>query len=314
VRSVLRRFLSAALGNAASNPSPAIAGVLWVTLGTFFFSLLVALGKLAGVKAHIPALQIVFLRYVGGLIAMVAIVACSGWGSVRCGTGLLAAHAARAGFGAAGVVCSLYAAMHMPLADATAIGLTQGMFVVALAVLFLKERVRLAQCFAIGMCAAGAAIIILGKGVAWPPASAHAWPSAMALAGALLIAAEIVLIRSLAVRDSAIAVLFFVNLFASLLLLTPALMVWRAVSISEAAGLMLLGPLAIVAQYFNIRGYRLANASLLGPVGYSRLVFAAALGFTLFGEKPSLSTWLGGAIIVVSGLVLVRLHGRDPKK
>jgi drug/metabolite transporter (DMT)-like permease len=111
------------------------------------------------------------------------------------------------------------------------------------------------------------------------------------------------------VRDSAIAVLFFVNLLASLLLLAPALVGWRTVSMFELAGLMLLGPLAIVGQYFNIRRYRLASAPLLGPVAYSRLVFAAALGFVLFGEKPSPSTWLGSAIIIVSGLALVRLHG-----
>jgi drug/metabolite transporter (DMT)-like permease len=198
--------------------------------------------------------------------------------------------------------------MHMPLADVTAIGLTQGVFVVVLAVLFLRERLDIRQCIAIGACAAGAAIIVTGKGASWTSASTFAGPSAMALLGALLIGAEMVLIRSLAVRDSAVSVLFFVNLLASVLLWSPALLVWQPLRGVEWLGLLFLGPLAIAAQYFNIRGYRLANASLLGPVTYSRLVFAAALGFAFFDEKPTWATLLGGSIIIVGGLMLARLH------
>lgn len=294
--------------------STTVEAILWVLLGTFAFSLILALGRLLGVGSSVPALQIVLLRYVGGLITMLILVG-MGRSPRRRWPGLsgLQGHVFRAVCGSAGVVCSLYAATRMPFADATAIGLTQGMLVVALAAVFLRERVTAVQWAAGGACALGAAVVVFGRSGFHLPSPDYLWPSMIGLAGALLVAGEIVLIRTLAVRDSATTVLLYVNLLASLLLVGPAMMVWHPVHAVECLELLLLGPLAIAAQYFNIRAFRIASASLLGPIGYSRLLFAALLGFALFGESPPATTWIGGAIMIGSGLVLARSHGEKRK-
>lgn len=290
--------------------SPALKGIVWALLGTCAFSVILALGKLIGVDAKVPALQIVFLRYVGGLVTMGVVRHRGGKPSERPGWKALRAHLMRAIFGSAGVVCSLYAATHMPFADATAIGLTQGVLVVVLAALFLGEKVGIAQWMAGGVCAVGAFIVVFGQGGLHQPAAIHWWPMMVGLAGALLVAAEIIMIRTLAVRDSAQAVLLYVNMLGSLFLLAPALAMWQSMAMSQLALLLMLGPLGIAAQYFNIRAFRLAGASLLGPVGYSRLLFAAVLGFLMFGEVPGSSTWIGGGIMIVGGVALARMHVR----
>ena len=72
------------------------------------------------------------------------------------------------------------------------------------------------------------------------------------------------------------------------------------------AGLLLVGPLAVTAQYCNVLAFRRADASLLGPVNYAWIVFAAALGYVAFGETPSLATAIGGALIVIGGAWLAK--------
>ncbi|MFT4267687.1 MAG: DMT family transporter [Xenophilus sp.] len=152
--------------------------------------------------------------------------------------------------------------------------------------------------------------MVFGKsGLHWP-APGYIVPAVAGLVGALLVAGEVVLIRTLAVRDSASTVLLHVNGWACLFLALPVAWAWQPVTVPQALQLAALGPLAIAGQYFNIQAFRRAPASLLGPVGYSRLLFAAGLGFLLFAEVPDSGTWLGGAVLIVSGWVLTRSHAR----
>lgn len=285
-----------------------LGGVLWVLLGTFAFSFVTASGKLAG--GDLPAIQIVFLRYSGGLVTVLLVALVRRSGRSAFASRRLPAHLVRALLGAGGVGCSLYAATHMPLAAAAAIGLTQGMFVVLLAAVFLKERVGAAHWLAVALCMAGALTVALGRAGGGYLTPAHVIPALVALAGAVLIAAELIMVKTLSATERPVAVLFYINLFGSLLLAVPAWLLWHPLSRNEALGLPLLGPLAIAAQYCNIRGFRLADAALLGPVGYSRLVFAGLIGLIAFGERPGPATWIGGGLIVAGGLMLAHLRVR----
>ena len=43
----------------------------------------------------------------------------------------------------------------------------------------------------------------------------------------------------------------------------------------------------------------------LGGIGYAELITAAAFGYVIFDDIPDRYTWLGAALIVGSGLVVV---------
>lgn len=284
----------------------AVRGVLWVLAGTFVFSLVFASGKLAG--GTVPALQIVFIRSLGGFATVLAIT------PMRGGLRVLVSpqphlHGLRALFGVGAATCLIYAPMHMPMADATAIGLTGGMLVVVLAALVLGERVGALHWAAALVCAAGALIVVRGRATA-DVGTADLFPAAVAFAGALFVACERILIKVLSSRDRAIAMLAHVNGIATLLLAVPALWWWQPVPPVTLALLSLLGPLTIAGQYCNIRGFRLADAALLGPISYSWIVFSGIIGLAAFGERPGVSTLFGAALIVASGIFLTRLHAR----
>jgi S-adenosylmethionine uptake transporter len=64
--------------------------------------------------------------------------------------------------------------------------------------------------------------------------------------------------------------------------------------------LLAIGLLAQMGQYCFLRAYRIADASVLAPVGYLSILFVTAVGYFLFDEVPEARVVLGIAIILVS--------------
>src|SRR3546814_4381179 len=84
------------------------------------------------------------------------------------------------------------------------------------------------------------------------------------------------------------------------------LWLWRPLPLGEALTLLAMGPVAILGQYCNIRGFQLASTAQLVPVSYSGLVFAALLGLVVFDEWPRPATIAGAALIVAGAIWLAR--------
>ncbi len=288
--------------------NPRAVAALWVLASTFAFSLVFASGKLMG--GLVPVLQIVLIRYASGFLVASAATQLGGQGWRRAvTTDRRWLHLLRALCGASGGGATIYAAMHMPLADTAALGLTQGLFVVILALAFLRERVSAVQWIATLLCGLGALIVVRGEtGTA---GFSIGLAPLFAVLGALLMAGEIVLIKVLSARESALTMLLHVNGFGTLLLLLPAALLWQPMDITQIALLSLLGPLALSGQWFNVQAYRRADAAFLAPFGYTYVIFAALIGFMNQGETPGITTWLGSTLIVAGGLLLLR-GGKKP--
>jgi drug/metabolite transporter (DMT)-like permease len=287
--------------------NPRLAAALWVLGSTFAFALVYSSGKLTG--GTVSAFQIVLVRYASGfVVALIAARATGhGWQQMVT-TSRRSLHFLRALCGAGAGVTTIYATLHMPLADAAALGLTQGLFVVLLALLFLGERLSWRQALATLVCALGALTIVRGEAVA--PEFVPGIAPALALFGAFLVASEVILLKFLSARESATAMLVHVNGFAALILAVPVLWLSEPMDLAMLAVLCLLGPLALCGQWFNVQGYRLADASFLAPFTYSYVLFSAAIGFMAQGEVPSASTWLGALLIAGGGLLLLQRQAR----
>lgn len=288
------------------------AGVLWVTAGTALFTVVFASGKFAGDTAS--ALQILFLRYIGGFTTLTTIAFLSGKGLKFYTSAKPARHFYRAIFGAFGGVCAIHAAANMPIVDATAIGLLEAIFTILLGVILLGERISPPHWVAILVSCVGAAVMMASKGAFQTMNAGYLWPAAFALLGAVLIACESIMIKILAVSEKPMTVLLYVNAFGMLLLSIPALLTWKSIEVTDNLPFLLLGPLAITAQYFVIKGFRLADVSVLGPVSYTWIVFAALLGFFLFDEIPDSGTIIGAVIIVIGGIKLALLKPNESKR
>ncbi|UDF30776.1 UNVERIFIED_ORG: DMT family transporter [Roseateles sp. XES5] len=279
-----------------------IKAIAWVTIGTALFSLIFASGKFADGSA--TSLQILFLRYVGGATMLLLVVAMRRERPSAYRSSKPVSHFMRAVFGASGGGALIYASANMPIIDATAIGLLYVVFVIPLGMLVLKERLSRQHLGAIATCCTGAAIIMAARGAFTAFHPAYVFPAAIAVLGAALLAVEGLMIKMLSHADRAMTVLLYVNTFGVLLMAVPAAMQWVPLSLESAMCFVLLGPLAVTAQYCIVQGYRLASLSIVGPVDYSWLIFAGLIGFLFFGEQPTLGVVTGSAIVTAGGIML----------
>ncbi len=212
-------------------------------------------------------------------------------------------HLGRAVVGSLGGCAAIYAAGHMAVSDAAAIGLLDSVFAVLLGIIIFHERIHLHRWYAIAGCALGALLVLFEKG-AFQGNDNFGFAALVALAGAMFLAIESVLIRTLAMRESAMSVLLQVNFFGALLFAIPALMTWNETSLTLKLSLCTLGPLALLGQYCNIRGYRIAPLSVVAPVGYSWILFGMCIDYWLFDQSLSLYSLVGAAVILCSGYIL----------
>ncbi|KAA5606988.1 DMT family transporter [Roseospira marina] len=282
--------------------------VLWVLVATAIFTVIYASGKLMG--GAIPALQMLFFRYVSGFVLVTVVAVLSGRSGVT-RTRRPLAHLTRACCGAFGGAATIQAATLMPVANASALGLLTGVLTILLGIAVLKEVVSPGLWGATLVSLAGALLVVLSQG-GLALDGAYLWGAGFALIGAVLIALETILISTLSRSDRALTVLLYVNGFGVLLMAGPALVLWQPPTLGQIAVMVALGPLAITAQYCNIRGFRMAPASVLGPVDYTWLVFAAGLGAVVFGEIPAPLALVGFVLIVGGGVALTRVRAVQP--
>jgi drug/metabolite transporter (DMT)-like permease len=287
-----------------------MVGILWVLLATALFTIVFASGRFADGAVH--GFQIVFLRYASGL-ATVVLLGLFG----RDGPAVLISprpwpHLGRALLGGLGGSCFIQGSAMLPLAHATAVGLLEGVFTVLLGILLLGERVNWIRWIGVGISLVGGAIAVSAGGdlSGLFNGGAENLGILFPLVGAVLIAGENIMIRILSRgTEYRLAILFHVNLFGLMILAPLAAWVWVTPDWTVVVLFLCLGPLAIMAQYCNLRGFMVTEVSILGPIGYSWLIFAALLGWLAFAEVPKAGTWIGGVLIVLGGTLLA-LSGR----
>lgn len=189
-----------------------------------------------------------------------------------------------------------------PLSSASAILQAVPLATVLGAALFLQEPVGWRRWSAVLAGFAGVVMVVQPGLDGFEPASLLAVIGVMGLATRDLATRRIPRdVQSLQLSASAFAVT--VPAGALLLLLTgePPQALSPA-NWGQLGGAICIGTLA----YMLIVGAtRIGEISVVTPLRYSRLVFAMAIGITVFGERPDTLTFVGGAVIVASGVYAI---------
>jgi drug/metabolite transporter (DMT)-like permease len=286
-------------------------GILLSLVGTALFTPIFAAGKIA--DGAYPAIALMSMRYLGGFLTVTAAIIVTRTPVATLRSPRPAQHLLRAMLGTGGGVCTIHAASVIPIAYATAIGLTEGLLIVALAGLLLRERIMASHWVAGSVAAIGAYLVVLQSLRETGSASANLEGVVFAAAGAVFIALEVLMIKVLARREKALGVLLHVNGFGTLVVFALSLFVvdWSSMLSIHLLPFILLGPLAITAQLFNILAFRHADAATLGPVSYSWILFATIMGVLFFNEVPAPTAIVGATLIVAAGLIASRIPANN---
>nr|WP_246602563.1 DMT family transporter [Falsiroseomonas tokyonensis] len=191
----------------------------------------------------------------------------------------------------------------LPLATATVLSFTSVLFVTALAGPVLGEKVRWRRWSATLIGFAGVVAIVRPGSVG---AVALDWPLAASLASALMGAAIVLTTKTLARTERTGTIMFWIGVVAVAVALPVALPGLAWPGWTNLLLLVLCGLCGPFAMHLWINALRMVDASVVAPISYVRLVFAAATGVLLFEEVPDAWLGLGAALIVGSALYITR--------
>lgn len=212
----------------------------------------------------------------------------------------LGMHLARAVAATLSTIFLFHAFTIIPIAEATAITFSAPLFTTLGAVIFFKEKLRPSRALAMAVSFVGMLIILRPGEHLFDPGSLYA------LAGALLIAVNMLLISSLGKTESANAIVLYNAMLMTPLTLGVALFCWQTPTWGELEGLLLLGALATGVQHCITRAFGQGQPTAILPLDFTRLIFAALLGYFMFDETIGGWVMLGGALIFVSTVTLMR--------
>jgi drug/metabolite transporter (DMT)-like permease len=184
----------------------------------------------------------------------------------------------------------------LPLADTVALAFMYPLIVTALAPFVLGESVGWRRYAAVVLGFLGAMVIIRPGFEVFQPASIFGLGIGFAFA------LYILLTRKLRGRTPPLVTLGWV---AAIGVVTTSLLVpfvFEPMAWADWLGLALIGLLGAMAHQCIIRGFEMAPASVLSPLGYAEILMAVLIGYLWFGDFPDGFTWAGILIIAGAGL------------
>jgi len=131
------------------------------------------------------------------------------------------------------------------------------------------------------------------------------------LIGALGAAVAVTSVRKVSQTESTATLLAYQSVFVGTLAGVPLFWLWTTPDMQGVLLLLAMGGLATEGQWAGIKALRLGEASVVGNMGYSKLIYPAILGYAVFGEMPDIYTVLGTSIIVASSIYIFH---REAKK
>ncbi|HMH50872.1 MAG TPA: DMT family transporter [Candidatus Acidoferrum sp.] len=276
-------------------------GILQMVAATVLFVCMNATGKI--LSAHLPPVEVVWARSAGHFVFILALLGPGhGWWRLF-ETNNLRLQVGRSFLQVSSQMLFFTAIGHVQLADATAVSFTAPLIVAALAGPLLAERVEPSHWAAIGAGFAGALIVIRpGAGV-----SAYLL---LILGSSVCYALYQLLTRRVAAYDRPQTSVTYSALVGTIVLSILVPFTWTTPSATQWAGLAALGVLGGLGHYLIAHALAVAAASIISPFHYIQLIWAAALGYLVFGDVPSGFTWLGAAVIIASGLFIAVTQAR----
>ena len=111
-------------------------------------------------------------------------------------------------------------------------------------------------------------------------------------------AVSLLMAKQLTKFDSSLTVAFYQPLLIAPLALIGALPVWTWPDQRALLILIGMGVIAAIGNWAYIHALKIADATVVMPADYVRLLWMAIWGFVLFAEIPGMTTWLGAALII----------------
>lgn len=264
---------------------------------------------MAGIKAigtRLPLAEVLSIRQLIVVGVLLPLFLRSGPGLFRTKHPGLQVQRGVLGLGA--MLTTFTAMIHIPLAETTAIGFSQSLFVTIGAVMFLGETVGWRHWAAIGAGFVG--VLVMLK----PSGDNLNLYGLLALFGAFLGAGLTITVRRLAESERTETILAYQAVILLAALGPPAILWWTPPTADEWLLLLMIGCVGAAGQWLMTKAYQAGDAAALAPLDFFRLITSTIVGYLVFAESLSTSTAIGSIIVFAAVIYVVQHNGRRPSR
>ena len=282
---------------ASADAPHALRGIGFMAATLLFYALIDAITKY--LSAEYPVIFILWARYVFQTLFLAVLLVRAGSISFL-GTQRLGLQSVRAGLNIATNFCFIFGLSFLPLADAVTLFMVGPLFVTALSVPLLGEKVGPRRWAAVGVGFVGALIIVRpGMG------DSFQWASLLMILAALINALFQISTRKLSATEQPLTTQAYLTLTG--LAVTSAFVpfFWVHAPIGVLALLAVQGVLGNASNLCLMVALRHTPASTLAPFNYGTVAFAAVFGYLIFDQFPDHWTVTGALVIIASGLYII---------
>lgn len=275
-------------------------GLLLMVLATVLQASMHGVIRYAGTEFHPFLLS--FYRNLFSFFVIVPLLLRSGW------SGLSTNHprllVVRGFLGIIALLSWHYSLVHVPLTEATTLSFTAVIFTSLAAILFLGEKVRIKRWLAIACGFLGAVIVL-------QPFSREFNPLLLVVIFSTVFwALFLTLIKYLSQIDSTTSIVAWNAILMTVLSLPFAIYYWQWPVGSQWIWLIAIGTIGTLGNLCMVRALALADTSAVMSIDFLRLIWGSCIGYFIFADLIHASTWIGGVLIVVSGIYIIFRESR----
>ena len=264
-------------------------GIFWAVMIYLVGALNDVLARFLGTRLH--AVEIAFFRFFFSVAIVLIPILKSKKNLFK--SDMHFWHIGRGILGAVALGLCCYSVNVMPLAENTTVLFSESLFMLPLATIFLKEKIRKTAVCATILGFSG--LIIMFR----PRAENINILALIPTCAAFLFAVMNIMIKKMIDhKENTLTMLFYFGLYTTLISAVVVPMYWTTPTLKELGLIFLLGIGANLIQLFIFLAYRATTASAISPVRYTELPFAVLFGFVFFNQIPDLITLLGATLII----------------
>ncbi len=248
---------------------------------------------------NVPFGQVLFMRFFFGMIPIILLIPKKKIFTFY-KTKRPWLHAFRAVSGTIAIIALFIALRNIELADCISLTFLGPVFVTILSAIFLSEKIGIRRIFAVCLGLTGGLIIIR------PTFQEFNFFYFFPIIFAFGFANVAISIRSLSKTEPNYLIAFYFSILSLLVGLSTIFNGWIWPNSFEFILFAILGLAGGYANILLTQSLRMAEASLVTPIKYLSLIFAATAGYFLFDENLKLMTLLGAILIAVGSYIIFR--------
>jgi len=273
-----------------------VKGILFMCAAILNYSIMDALVKY--LTQDYPVLMVAFCRFFFAFIPVAVLIRMEG-GLNALTTKRPVLHVLRAVLGMCAFVSFFFALQTMELADAVALGFCTPLFLTALSVPVLRERVGPRRWAAVIVGFIGVLII------AQPGTSVFQPVSLLPILAAFFLACTLLTVKIMARTETNAMMLFSATLVGTLTMGATLPFVWTTPAWEHVFWLAVVGVMGGYGQYLIAMAFRNADAVVVAPFDYTAIIWATLLGYLLFDDLPGPAVVIGCGVIIGAGIYII---------